>query len=58
MRDVVLNEIIYINEESYQQIKKELSKIDDYYNMKEIKLDNIFDNVLNRKDRQNRQGGQ
>ena len=54
MRDVVVDEIIYIDEESYQKLKKELGKEDDYYNMKEIIIDNIFDNVLNRKHRQNR----
>ena len=37
MRDVVVDEIIYIDEESYQQLKKELHKEDDYYNMEEIK---------------------
>lgn len=37
MRDVVVDEIIYIDEECYQKLKKELGKEDDYYNMKEIK---------------------
>ena len=54
MKDVVVDEIIYIDEESYQKLKKELGKEDDYYNMKEIIIDNIFDNVLSRKHRQNR----
>ena len=54
MRDVVGDKIIYIDEESYQLLKETLNKKDDYFNMKEINFDNIFDNVLNRKDRQNR----
>ena len=54
MRDVVVDEIIYIDEESYQLLKETLNKKDDYFNMKEINFDNIFDNILNRKDRQNR----
>ena len=54
MEDVVVDEIIYIDEKTYQKLKKELGKEDDYYNMKEIIFDNIFDNVLNRKYRQNR----
>lgn len=37
MRDVVVDEIIYIDEEFYQKFKKELGKEDDYYNIKEIK---------------------
>ena len=58
MRDVVVDEIIYIDEESYQKLKKELGKEDDYYNMKEINFDNFFDNVLNRQDGQNGLNGQ
>lgn len=54
MRDVVVDEIIYIDEKSYQLLKETLNKKDDYFNMKEINFDNIFDNILNRKDRQNR----
>lgn len=37
MRDVVVDEIIYIDEKVYQKLKKELGKEDDYYKMKEIK---------------------
>lgn len=37
MRDVVVDEIIYIDEDNYQKLKKELNKEDDYYNMNEIK---------------------
>jgi len=58
MKDVVVDEIIYIDEKSYQKLKKELDKEDDYYNMKEIIFDNIFDNVLDRQDGQNGLDGQ
>lgn len=37
MRDIVVDEIIYIDEECYQKLKKELGKENDYYNMNEIK---------------------
>ena len=32
MRDVVVDEIIYIDEKRYQQFKQELGKEDDYFN--------------------------
>lgn len=31
MRDVVVDEIIYIDEEIYQQLKKDICKKDDYF---------------------------
>ena len=58
MKNVLLNETVYIDEKSYQKIKKELNKKNDFFNRKEIFLDNIFDNVLdgiNRKKKLNRQ---
>ena len=36
MRDVVVDEIIYIDEESYQQTKKEMCKSDDYFSGNEV----------------------
>lgn len=36
MEDVVLDEVIYIEEKSYQQIKNELCKNEDYFYTKEI----------------------
>lgn len=38
MKDVVVDEIIYVDEKSYQQIKKDMCKSDDYFNLKEIYL--------------------
>lgn len=35
MRDVVVDEIIYIDEEIYQQFKKEMCKSDDYFSCNE-----------------------
>ena len=32
MRDVVVDETIYIDEESYQKLKKDICKSDDYFN--------------------------
>ena len=58
MRDVVVDEIIYIDEKKYQDVKKYMRKSDDYFNIKEIIFDNIFDNVLNRQDGQNGLNGQ
>ena len=48
MKDVLLNETVYIDEKSYQKIKKELNKNNDFFNKREIVSDNIFDNVLDR----------
>ena len=36
MEDVEMNDAIFINEESYQQIKKKMGKEDDYFTEKEI----------------------
>lgn len=36
MREVVVDEIIYIDEESYQQLKKVMCKSDDYFKLDEI----------------------
>lgn len=38
MRDVVVDEIIYIDEEIYQQLKKDICKKDDYFSVEEIKI--------------------
>ena len=46
MRDGTKNGIIYIDEKSYQKLKEELGKENDYFCVKEIKSDNVFDNVL------------
>lgn len=54
MRNVALNETFYIDEKSYQKIKKALNKKDDFFYMREIIFDNIFDNVLDRINRQKR----
>ena len=41
MKDVVLDEVKkelkFINEKSYQQIKKELCKTDDFFTLEELK---------------------
>lgn len=43
MKDVVLKETIFIDEESYQQIKKNMCKSDDYFTEKEFgKIDVIL----------------
>lgn len=36
MKDIILKETIFINEESYQQIKKKMCKKDDYFSEKEL----------------------
>ena len=36
MREVVVNEIIYIDEISYQQLKKDMCKNDDYFTCNEV----------------------
>ena len=46
MKNVVVDEIIYIDEKSYQKLKKELDKEDDYYNMKEIILTTFLTTFL------------
>lgn len=43
MEDVEMNNVIFIDEESYQQIKKKLGKEDDYFNEKEFEN---FDVIL------------
>ncbi len=37
MKDVVLEETIFIDEKTYQQIKKNMCKKDDYFTEKEFK---------------------
>ena len=37
MNDVLMNEVIYIDEESYQKLKKEMCKSEDYFYLDEIK---------------------
>ena len=37
MKDVVVDEVFYIDEKSYQQIKKDMNKSDDYFCVSEIK---------------------
>lgn len=37
MRDVVVDEIIYIDEKSYQQLKNKMCKSDDYFSFDEVK---------------------
>ena len=34
--NVVKDEVIYIDEKSYQQLKKEMNKSNDYFSFKEI----------------------
>lgn len=38
MRDGVVDEIIYIEEKSYQKLKEELCKKNDYFSIQEINL--------------------
>ena len=38
MNDVVVDEVIYIDEKSYQQFKKKMGKSDDYFCFKELQL--------------------
>lgn len=37
MNDVILNEVVYIDEKSYQKIKNELGKKNDCFSINEIK---------------------
>jgi hypothetical protein len=43
MEDVKMNDVVFIDEESYQQIKEKLGKEDDYFTEKEFEN---FDVIL------------
>lgn len=36
MKDVVVDEVVYIDETSYQQFKKDMCKTDDYFSYQEL----------------------